>query len=80
MLSAVAASATATLRLGAVFAWGIVLATGEHRAASRVAPIDKVSLAFTIVMAWVLLGEHVTWRVALGTALMVAGALVTLSE
>ena len=46
--------------------------------ASRVAPIDKVSLAFTIVLAGVLLGEQISWKVGLGTALMIAGALLTL--
>jgi transporter family protein len=47
--------------------------------ASRVAPIDKVSLAFTIILAAVFLGESVSWRVAAGAALMVGGALLTLS-
>lgn len=46
--------------------------------ASRVAPIDKVSLAFTIVLAGVLLGEHISWKVGLGTALIIAGALLTI--
>ena len=46
--------------------------------ASRVAPIDKVSLAFTIVLAGVLLGEQISWKVGLGTALMIAGALLTM--
>ncbi|MBP8809027.1 MAG: EamA family transporter [Kofleriaceae bacterium] len=46
--------------------------------ASRVAPIDKVSLAFTIVLAGVLLGEQISWKVGLGTALMIAGALLTI--
>jgi len=45
---------------------------------SRVAPIDKVSLAFTIVLAAVLLGEQVSWKLGLGAALMVAGALLTI--
>ena len=47
--------------------------------ASRVAPIDKLSLAFTIVLAAVVLGESISWRVGLGAALMVAGALLTLA-
>jgi len=47
--------------------------------ASRVAPVDKLSLAFTIVLAAVVLGESISWKVAAGTALMVAGALLTLS-
>ena len=46
--------------------------------ASRVAPIDKLSLPITMVLAWLLLGESLSWRMALGSALMVLGALVTL--
>jgi bacterial/archaeal transporter family protein len=48
--------------------------------ASRVAPIDKLSLAFTIVLAAVVLGESISWKVAVGTALMVIGALLTLAS
>ena len=48
--------------------------------ASRVAPIDKVSLAFTIILAAVVLGESISWKVGAGTALMVAGALLTLAS
>ena len=44
--------------------------------ASLVAPIDKLGVAFAIVLAVVLLGEPLTWRVALGGSLIVAGALV----
>lgn len=46
--------------------------------ASRVAPVDKLSLAFTIALATLFLGEPLTWRLALGAALMVAGSLLTL--
>lgn len=46
--------------------------------ASRVAPLDKLSLAFTIVLAGVVLGEEISWKVGVGAALMVAGALLTL--
>lgn len=48
--------------------------------ASSVAPIDKVSLAFTILLAAFVLGEHISWRVAAGTALMIAGAVLTISH
>lgn len=47
--------------------------------ASRVAPIDKTSLALTIVLAALVLGESVSWKVWMGAGLMVAGALLTLS-
>ena len=47
--------------------------------ASRVAPIDKLSLALTIALAAIVLGESVSWKVALGATLMVIGSLLTLS-
>jgi transporter family protein len=47
--------------------------------ASRVAPIDKLSLPLTIVLAVVFLGEPVGWRVATGVGLMTLGALLTLT-
>ena len=45
--------------------------------ASWVAPIDKLSLPFTIILAALWLREPVTWQVATGVALMAIGALVT---
>jgi transporter family protein len=44
--------------------------------ASRVAPIDKLSVVFVIVLAWVVLGEPLTARVVLGAVLIVAGVLI----
>ena len=46
--------------------------------ASRVAPIDKLSLPLTLIFAAVFLGEAMTWRLVLGVALMTMGALITL--
>ena len=46
--------------------------------ASRVAPIDKLSLPLTILLAAVLLGEPMSWRVVTGVALIVLGALLTI--
>jgi transporter family protein len=46
--------------------------------ASHVAPIDKLSLPLTIVLAVVFLGEPLGWRLAIGVLLMSAGALFTL--
>ena len=47
--------------------------------AVRVAPIDKLSLVFTLALAWLILGETVTLRTLAGAALMVAGAVLTIS-
>ena len=44
--------------------------------ASKVAPVDKLSVALVIVLAIVFLGEPLTWKVALGGLLVVAGILV----
>jgi transporter family protein len=43
------------------------------------APIDKLSLALTLLLASVVLGETITWKLGVGVALMVGGALLTLS-
>jgi transporter family protein len=48
--------------------------------ASRVAPIDKLSLPLTIVLASLWLGEAISWKTALGVAMMAAGALLTLAK
>jgi bacterial/archaeal transporter family protein len=44
--------------------------------ASRVAPVDKLSVVFAIVLAAVLLGERLTWQHYAGGALIVAGAVL----
>jgi len=44
--------------------------------ASRVAPVDKLSVVFAIVLAVLVLQERLTWQQWVGSGLMVAGALV----
>ncbi|QDU31094.1 4-amino-4-deoxy-L-arabinose-phosphoundecaprenol flippase subunit ArnF [Anatilimnocola aggregata] len=44
--------------------------------ASRVAPIDKLSVALVIIFAVAFLGEPLTWQVALGGLLIVTGVMV----
>src|SRR5438067_4864109 len=43
---------------------------------SKVAPIDKLSVAFAIVLGIVFVGEKLTWPLALGGGLIVAGSIV----
>ncbi len=45
--------------------------------ASRVAPIDKLSVALAVVMAFIFLGEKPTTGNVLGATLIVTGVLVT---
>jgi transporter family protein len=46
--------------------------------ASRVAPVDKLSLPLTLLLAAVVLGEPMSWRLVAGVALMAAGAILTI--
>lgn len=43
--------------------------------ASRVAPIDKLSVVFVIILATVFLGEKLTWGKGIGVLLIAAGAI-----
>jgi len=45
---------------------------------SRVAPIDKLSFVIALVFGVLLLHEKLTWPLAAGAALIVAGVLLTL--
>jgi transporter family protein len=44
--------------------------------ASRVAPVDKLSVVFAIAFAALILREHLGWQQWLGGALIVTGAVV----
>lgn len=44
--------------------------------ASRVAPLDKLSVVFVILFAVAFLGEALTWKTALGGLLIAAGAVL----
>jgi transporter family protein len=44
--------------------------------ASQVAPVDKLSVAFAILLAIIFLGEKLTMKTFLGGALVIAGSLV----
>ena len=58
--------------------WITCAAISAVAAASRVAPIDKMSLPLTLILAALFLGEAMTWRLVLGVTLMTVGALFTL--
>ena len=44
--------------------------------ASKVVPIDKLSVVITLVLAFVFLHEQFTWKSALGSVLIAAGTLL----
>lgn len=47
--------------------------------ASRVAPVDKLSVVFAMALAAAFLGETISWRAAAGGALIAAGAVLIAS-
>lgn len=47
---------------------------------SRVAPIDKLSVVFTMILAFCLLKEPVSLKVLIGCALIVAGSIILLMK
>ena len=44
--------------------------------ASKVVPIDKLSIVITIILAFIFLGEQITLKTLIGCCLIVAGTLV----
>jgi transporter family protein len=44
--------------------------------ASQVAPIDRLSIVFVIILAFLILGEKISLKIAIGAALMVVGAIL----
>jgi transporter family protein len=47
---------------------------------TRVAPVDKLSVALTILLGIAVFGESLTWKIAGGAALIVAGVLLIAME
>ena len=45
---------------------------------SRVAPVDKLSIALTLILAFVILGETISWQAVVGGILIVSGTMCML--
>lgn len=43
---------------------------------SQVAPIDRLSVVFAIILAAIFLGEGISWKAGIGVVLMAAGAIL----
>jgi transporter family protein len=46
---------------------------------SKVAPVDKLSVALAIILGVIFLGEKLTWPVAAGGSLIVIGSIIIIS-
>jgi transporter family protein len=58
------------------FSWLCYFRALQLGEASRVAPVDKLSVVFVIVLAALFLRERMTWQQAVGGTLIVAGSVV----
>jgi transporter family protein len=43
---------------------------------SQVAPIDRLSIVFVIILAFLVIGEKINLKIAIGTAFMAIGAIL----
>lgn len=66
--------------LGTGLSWLCYFRALKLGPASRVAPIDKLSVALVIGLSALFLGERLTWAKAAGGLLIVAGAIVIALE
>lgn len=62
--------------MGTGLSWMCYFRALQLGPASRVAPIDKLSVVFAILLAAVILGERLSWQHYLGGALIVLGAII----
>ena len=66
--------------LGTGLSWLCYFRALKLGPASRVAPIDKLSVALVIVLSAMFLGERLTWAKGAGGLLIVAGAIIIALE
>ena len=56
--------------------WLFYFSALKHGPAPAVAALDRLSVVFVLVLAILFLGEHLTWKSALGATLVTAGAIL----
>jgi transporter family protein len=62
--------------LAGAASWMFYFLALQYGKASQVAPIDRLSVVFVVILAALFLAEKITWQIAVGVALMTAGAII----
>jgi transporter family protein len=75
-LSGLGAAAIGLSGLATGLSWLCYYRALQLAPASKVAPIDKLSVVFVVALSIFLLHETFTWRVGLGAALITLGAMI----
>lgn len=60
------------------FSWLCYYRALQLGPASKVSPVDKLSVIFVILLSAIFLGEALTWKVVAGGALILAGSIVVM--
>lgn len=58
------------------FSWIFYFKALQLGKVSQVAPVDKLSVALAIIFSVIFLGEILTWKMAIGAALIITGTIV----
>lgn len=83
LLSAISKHSLAFLILSGVatgLSWLFYFKALQLGEVSKVAPVDKLSVALTIILSVIFLHEVVSWKVALGAGLIVSGTIVLIYQ
>lgn len=62
--------------LAGAASWLFYFAALKAGPADKVVAIDRLSIVLVVVLAAMFLGETITWKIGLGAALMVGGAIL----
>jgi transporter family protein len=62
------------------FSWIFYFKALQMGKVSQVAPVDKLSVALTILLSVLFLHEQLTWKTALGALLIIGGTIVLIVE
>jgi transporter family protein len=58
------------------FSWIFYFKALQLGKVSQVAPVDKLSVALTILLSVVFLGEALSWKTTIGALLIISGTIV----
>jgi transporter family protein len=62
--------------LAGAASWIFYFLALQYGKASQVAPIDRLSVVFGVILAALFLSETITWPTAIGVSLMTTGAII----
>jgi len=62
--------------IASALSWLFYFVALKNAKASQVVPLDRLSVVFALLLAFFILGEKISLKIAIGAALMVAGGII----